>query len=78
MRKFSKVATANNKIVYTHGHAAAVVQNHATRTCEEFAGHVVRMLGPGDSLLDVGCGPASITKGKEIDIDLLRSWERCY
>jgi hypothetical protein len=49
--------------VYTHGHATPVIQNHAMRTCEDFAPHVVPLLRPGDSILDVGCGPGSITKG---------------
>ena len=50
--------------VYTHGHATAVVANHAARTCEDFAPHILNRLRLGDSILDVGCGPGSITKGQ--------------
>lgn len=57
----------DRRIVYTHGHAAPVVQNHAARTCEDFAPHVVKLICPGDSLLDVGCGPGSITKGQSFN-----------
>ncbi|KAH9255528.1 hypothetical protein BASA81_006345 [Batrachochytrium salamandrivorans] len=48
---------------YTHGHPAAVVQAHALRTAEAFASATVALLQPGDSVLDVGCGPGSITQG---------------
>lgn len=48
---------------YTHGHAPVVVQLHAMRTAETNAAAVVQLLRPGDNLLDVGCGPGSITKG---------------
>lgn len=49
--------------VYTHGHQSAVVAQHARRTaadCAAFARHVI---SPEAQILDVGCGPASITVG---------------
>jgi ubiquinone/menaquinone biosynthesis C-methylase UbiE len=48
---------------YTHGHAPAVVRQHAQRTADEAAAFLLPELRPGMRLLDVGCGPGSITRG---------------
>jgi len=48
---------------YTHGHAPATVRQHGRRTAEEAAGFVLPELRPGMRLLDIGCGPGSITQG---------------
>lgn len=48
---------------YTHGHVEAVVASHATRTVEDSAAFLVPHLPRGVRLLDVGCGPGSITAG---------------
>ncbi len=48
---------------YTHGHAPAVVRQHGQRTAEEAAAFLLPELRPGMRLLDVGCGPGSITRG---------------
>src|SRR4029450_12153879 len=48
---------------YQHGHHASVVSNHAKRTAEDCAGFFLPFLKPGMRLLDVGCGPGSITVG---------------
>ena len=48
---------------YTHGHAPAVVRQHAQRTAEEAAAFLLPSLHPGMRLLDVGCGPGSISRG---------------
>jgi len=46
---------------YTHGHHASVVGAHATRTIANSAAYLEPYLGAGRTLLDVGCGPGSIT-----------------
>jgi ubiquinone/menaquinone biosynthesis C-methylase UbiE len=48
---------------YTHGHAPAVVRQHAQRTAAEAAAFLLPELRAGMRLLDVGCGPGSITRG---------------
>ena len=52
--------------VYQHGHHASVVSNHAKRTAEREAAFFLGELRPGHRLLDVGCGPGSITAGLAI------------
>ena len=49
--------------VYTHGHQTAVVNQHARRTAEECARFARHVIEPSHRILDVGCGPGSITAG---------------
>src|SRR3954447_10481580 len=46
---------------YTHGHHESVLRSHRWRTVENSAAYLVPHLQPGQSLLDVGCGPGTIT-----------------
>lgn len=48
-------------IQYTHGHADSVLRSHRWRTAENSCGYLVPHLQPGMTLLDVGCGPGTIT-----------------
>ena len=48
---------------YTHGHAPATIRQHGRRTADEAAAFLLPQLRPGMRLLDVGCGPGSITRG---------------
>ena len=46
---------------YTHGHAASVLRSHASRTVADSAAYMIPYLRPGARVLDVGCGPGTIT-----------------
>lgn len=46
---------------YSHGHHESVLRSHTWRTAENSAGYLLDSLAPGLDLLDVGCGPGTIT-----------------
>ena len=46
---------------YTHGHHDSVLASHRTRTAQNSAAYLVPHLVHGQRLLDVGCGPGTIT-----------------
>lgn len=46
---------------YTHGHHSSVLKSHTWRTAENSAGYLLPHLDDTMALLDVGCGPATIT-----------------
>ena len=46
---------------YTHGHSAPVLSAHSRRGATDSAAYLIPHLKAGMDLLDVGCGPASIT-----------------
>jgi SAM-dependent methyltransferase len=46
---------------YTHGHHESVLRSHLTRTAENSAAYLLPRLRPGVDVLDVGCGPGTIT-----------------
>jgi 2-polyprenyl-3-methyl-5-hydroxy-6-metoxy-1,4-benzoquinol methylase len=47
--------------IYTHGHHEAVLRSHRWRTVDNSASYLLPHLRPGLSLLDVGCGPGTLT-----------------
>ncbi|MQY06396.1 methyltransferase domain-containing protein [Actinomadura macrotermitis] len=49
--------------VYTHGHHRTVLSSHRWRTVENSAAYLIPHLRPGAAVLDVGCGPGTITAG---------------
>ncbi len=51
---------------YTHGHQDAVLRSHRWRTAANSAAYLLPHLRPGMDVLDVGCGPGTLT------IDLAR------
>jgi SAM-dependent methyltransferase len=48
-------------MAYTHGHHEAVLRSHTWRTAENSAAYLLPHLRAGMSLLDIGCGPGTIT-----------------
>lgn len=46
---------------YTHGHHESVLRSHQWRTIANSAAYLEPFLVPGRTLLDVGCGPGTIT-----------------
>ena len=48
---------------YTHGHHQSVVGQHQRRTAEEAAAFLLPKLTPEMRILDVGCGPGTISTG---------------
>ena len=64
-------------MTYTHGHDESVLRSHRWRTAENSAGYLLPFLESGMALLDVGCGPGTITvdlatrvaPGKTVGID---------
>uniref|UniRef100_A0AAU3GMB2 Methyltransferase domain-containing protein n=1 Tax=Streptomyces sp. NBC_01401 TaxID=2903854 RepID=A0AAU3GMB2_9ACTN len=47
--------------VYTHGHHESVLRSHQWRTAANSAAYLIGELRPGQAVLDVGCGPGTIT-----------------
>ncbi|GAA6034257.1 hypothetical protein JCM8097_003810 [Rhodosporidiobolus ruineniae] len=51
----------NNKAFYPAGHHESVLKAHRARTAANSAPFLLPLLRPTDTLLDVGCGPGSIS-----------------
>jgi ubiquinone/menaquinone biosynthesis C-methylase UbiE len=66
---------------YTHGHHESVLRSHRWRSAQNSAGYLLPYLAAGMDLLDVGCGPGTLTidlakrvnPGHVIGIDLSAS-----
>ncbi|NUU22477.1 MAG: methyltransferase domain-containing protein [Streptomycetaceae bacterium] len=52
---------AQETAVYTHGHDDSVLRSHRWRSAENSAAYLLRHLKPHMKILDVGCGPGTIT-----------------
>ncbi|MBA2473393.1 MAG: SAM-dependent methyltransferase [Pseudonocardiales bacterium] len=46
---------------YTHGHHDSVLRSHRWRTVANSAAYLIPYLKPGRHVLDIGCGPGTIT-----------------
>jgi len=53
--------TVGGMATYTHGHHESVLRSHRWRTAENSAEYLLPHLSSGVSVLDVGCGPGTIT-----------------
>jgi ubiquinone/menaquinone biosynthesis C-methylase UbiE len=49
------------RAVYTHGHHESVLRSHRWRTAQNSAGYLLGVLKPDMRILDIGCGPGTIT-----------------
>ena len=67
---------------YIHGHSDSVLRSHRWRTAENSAAYLLPHLADGQRLLDVGCGPGTLTvdlagrvgpNGSVVGIDLSAS-----
>ncbi|MDT0401846.1 MULTISPECIES: methyltransferase domain-containing protein [Streptomyces] len=54
---------ARETAVYTHGHHESVLRSHTWRTAENSAAYLLGALRPHMRILDIGCGPGTITAG---------------
>ncbi|MEU6534678.1 methyltransferase domain-containing protein [Streptomyces sp. NPDC047000] len=52
---------ARETAVYTHGHHASVLRSHTWRTAANSAAYLLGSLKPHMKILDIGCGPGTIT-----------------
>jgi 2-polyprenyl-3-methyl-5-hydroxy-6-metoxy-1,4-benzoquinol methylase len=59
--EYGRTMTADSGTRYTHGHAPSVLASHRRRTAANSAGYLLPHLTAGTSILDVGCGPGTIT-----------------
>ncbi|MFD9908946.1 methyltransferase domain-containing protein [Streptomyces sp. NPDC059063] len=53
--------TPADTAVYTHGHHESVLRSHSWRTAANSAAYLIGSLQPDMKVLDVGCGPGTIT-----------------
>jgi SAM-dependent methyltransferase len=53
---------------YLHGHHDSVLRSHRWRTAENSAGYLLARLTPDARVLDVGCGPGTITADLAVQV----------
>jgi ubiquinone/menaquinone biosynthesis C-methylase UbiE len=56
-------APSKSKKEYTFGHSSSATATHAARTVRSDAAFLLPYIKPTDRILDVGCGPGTITFG---------------
>ena len=55
------MADKTESAVYTHGHHSSVLRSHTWRTALNSAAYILPHLKPDMKVLDIGCGPGTIT-----------------
>jgi ubiquinone/menaquinone biosynthesis C-methylase UbiE len=60
-RRSTHDGEVSRRDTYTHGHHESVLRSHQWRTAANSAAYLLPHLAPGLRLLDVGCGPGTIT-----------------
>ena len=53
--------TSSDLASYPHGHQPSVLASHSARTAQNSCAYFLDRLQPGMRILDLGCGPGSIT-----------------
>ncbi|KAG2064597.1 UbiE family methyltransferase [Suillus decipiens] len=48
-------------VIYTHGHHKSVLRSHSWRTAQNSASYLLPHIKPNMRILDIGCGPGTIT-----------------
>ncbi|KAG1733218.1 UbiE/COQ5 family methyltransferase [Suillus paluster] len=51
----------SSNTIYTHGHHESVLRSHSWRTAQNSAPHLLPYIKPHMHILDIGCGPGTIT-----------------
>ena len=54
-------SSSSGPTAYSHGHHASVLASHGRRTAATSCAYVLDRVRPGTRVLDVGCGPGSVT-----------------
>lgn len=54
-------STSDALLGYSHGHQPSVLSSHAARTAQNSCAYFLDRIAPGQRILDLGCGPGSIT-----------------
>src|ERR1700744_5099246 len=55
------ITMSTQKNTYTQGYPPPVLRSHSWRTAANSAAHLLPHLRPGQRVLDVGCGPGTIS-----------------
>jgi SAM-dependent methyltransferase len=61
---------------YTHGHHESVLRSHRWRTAENSAAYLLPLLQATDTLLDVGCGPGTLTADLAVRVASVHALEQ--
>ena len=71
------MTTSRETATYTHGHHESVLRSHTWRTASNSAAYLLDRITPAMDILDVGCGPGTISadlaalvpQGRQVAVD---------